>query len=404
MRACVQGKIVKILKNANLQIALGAAFLAVTGNGIMGPILSSLEAPMGRPIESLSYILTVFTFAVIVFTPVLGIFADRFGRRRVLLPAIFLFGAGALIPLVDNFALILTFRALQGIAVAGMASLAVTLIGDLYSGDERARAMSLRSGVHSLGFAVSPIIAGALASIDLMYPFYFFSVALPLFAYAYFRVDIEHSATNDSKWKYLKDIWDVLQRRQTWAIFYSTFHVFVIIYIMLVFVPILLAKKYGLAPVGTGAVLTFFFLSAALVSVWTQSFMEMFRDQHIIVGGFAVAGLLMILMPFVDSFAVLIAMIALWAVAHGVSFTPVYVLASALTPAHLRAGAVGGAFVATYLGATASPAIFLPLYGATENVMLVFIVAGIYAQIPLLLALLHMFPVEEKPIAEIFGE
>ena len=378
--------------------------MAVTSNGIMGPILSSLAESMDVPIVSIGYLLTASTAVVIVATPVLGVLADRYGRRKILLPAIFLFSTGALIPLVDNFGLVLFFRALQGVGVAGMASLAVTLIGDIYSGAQRARAMSLRSGVHSLGLAVSPIIAGILATFDVMYPFYFFSIALPFWVYAYFKLDASTPKTDHSKMKYLTDILIVLKRRQTWAIFYSTFHVFIIIYILIVFVPILLSEQYGLTPIGTGAVLTFFFLLAALVSVWAQSFMEKFNDQHIIVGGFTVIGLLVIFMPFTPSFGILLGMIALWAVTHGVSFTPIYVLASSLTPAHLRAGAVGGAFVTTYLGATVSPSVFLPLYSATNNLTLIFILAGVYALIPFILALLKMFPVEERPITEIFGE
>jgi len=395
----------RILKNTNLHVILGVAFFAVAGNGILAPILGSLAEPMGRSLETLSYMLTVFTGSVIVFTPILGLLADRYGRRKILLPTIFLFGVGAFIPLTDSFGFMLFLRALQGVAVAGMASLAVTLIGDLYRGEERAKAMSLRTTVHSLGLASSPFIAGVLVTVNAMYPFYLFALVFPLWVYAYFFLDKDHDKFGSLGMKYVSDLWAVLKRRQTWAVFYSIFHICVLFYMMLIFVPILLSAQYGMTPFAQGAVVSFFFLLAALVSAGAQRMMERFRDQHIIVVSFAVIGFVLSVMPFVHSFPLFIILTIIWAIAHGISFTPIYVLASALTPTPLRAGAVAGAFMVTYLSVTISTPVFFYILSSTNNDLnITFLSAGIFALLPFLLALIGRFQIEEKPAEVLFGD
>ena len=385
----------RILRHTNLHVILGAAFFAVAGNGVVAPIVGSLQQPTGKSLTELSYILTVFTGFVILFTPVFGLLADRYGRRKVLLPTILLFSTGALIPLTDSFATILIVRALQGVSVAGMASLAVTLIGDLYSGAERAQAMSFRTSAHSFGFAVSPFVAGALATIDVMYPFYLFALVIPLWLYAYIFLDRDHDNFGGSGMKYVRDIWEVCKRSETWLVFYSIFHVCVIFYVMLVVVPILLNRQYAMASFGQGSVLSYFFAMAALTSLGARGIIERFRDRHVLIASFVVFGLMMSALPFAHSLPLLLAFITLWGIAHGLSFTIVYVLASSLTPTRLRAGAVAGAFMVTYLGVTVSPPVFLQILAATGGSLeAVFISAGVFAVLPVLAALLGRYRIE----------
>jgi MFS family permease len=120
------------------------------------------------------------------------------------------------------------------------------------------------------------------------------------------------------------------------------------------------------------------------------------REQILIIGGFSVAGLSMLLVPFIDSHIALILVLALWAVGYGVAFPVIYTLATVLTPPHLRAGVVSGVLTTTYLGATASPIIFTTVL-KLSNLNTVFYTACIVAFIPLFLSFFGLFSVEENP-------
>jgi MFS family permease len=70
--------------------------------------------------------------------PVVGVLADRYGRRAVLVPCLVGIGTFGLISaLAPTFELLLLAWLLQDIGAAGLINLAVVLIGDHWTGIER---------------------------------------------------------------------------------------------------------------------------------------------------------------------------------------------------------------------------------------------------------------------------
>jgi MFS family permease len=81
---------------------------------------------------------TAGTLPGILMAPVIGVLADRYGRRAVPLSCPVRFGTFGLISaLAPSFELLLLARLLQGIGAAGLINLAVVLIGDHWTGLER---------------------------------------------------------------------------------------------------------------------------------------------------------------------------------------------------------------------------------------------------------------------------
>ncbi|NIR44613.1 MAG: MFS transporter, partial [Gemmatimonadetes bacterium] len=67
----------------------------------------------------------------IVVAPIVGIIADRLGRRTVLTACLMIFGLfGGLSALAPSFEFLLLARFAQGVGSAGLINLAVVLIGD----------------------------------------------------------------------------------------------------------------------------------------------------------------------------------------------------------------------------------------------------------------------------------
>lgn len=387
----------KLLKDANLQIVLGVAVMAVTGGGLVAPLLPALIEPLGATKESIGLLLIIFTLFVVIFTPILGGLADRVGRKKVLVPSILLYGiAGMTIAFTTDFTFILILRALQGLAVAGMASLAMTIIGDLYEGKERIQAVGYRSSAHSISFAVSPFVAGAVASLGLFYPFLLYALSIPLAIFAHIKLRLPHIKNEHTFVEYLRAIYLVLKNKKTLSVYYSSFHIFFILYVLLIFIPILLSDKYSFSPFHIGVYLSIFFTVAAIISSYASNFMEKYREQTLIIGGFSLTGLALLFVPFIDSQIAIMFVLALWAVGYGIAFPVIYTLATVLTPPHLRAGVVSGVLTTTYLGGTVSPLVFVIILKFSD-LNTVFYAAGVIAFIPLLLSLFGLFSVEEKP-------
>jgi DHA1 family bicyclomycin/chloramphenicol resistance-like MFS transporter len=95
-----------------------------------------------------------------------GSFADRFGRKPVIMTAL---GAYALFSLivatVDNFYLLLVARGFQGLFCAGLMVAPTAIIRDQFEGDKMARTMSMVSAV----FITVPVIAPTLGQSVLLF-------------------------------------------------------------------------------------------------------------------------------------------------------------------------------------------------------------------------------------------
>lgn len=143
-----QDELRKVYKDHNLHVLFGVTLMAVLGVSSVTPALPEIRQAFGVTTGQVRLLITAFTLPGIVFTPVLGVLSDRHGRKRILAPALLLFGvAGGMCIFVRDFQLLLGLRFLQGMGGSALGTLNVTVIGDIYSGRERFGAPSFLRGV-----------------------------------------------------------------------------------------------------------------------------------------------------------------------------------------------------------------------------------------------------------------
>ena len=105
-------------------------------------------------------ILTGPSLCVALFSPWLGAAADRWGRRRVLLPSLVAFALCGLGPfLADSLYGILATRFVVGLAEAAILAVGNALMGDYFGEDQRRRWLGLQSMVGPF-VAVGYVLAG----------------------------------------------------------------------------------------------------------------------------------------------------------------------------------------------------------------------------------------------------
>ena len=112
--------------------------VTVTGilnNTLIGPAIPDILAAFDQPTSRAGLLVASGALPGIVVAPLIGVLADRFGRRRVLVPCLVVFGVGGgLAALAPSFALLLLLRLIQGAGGAGLINLAVVIIGDHWTG------------------------------------------------------------------------------------------------------------------------------------------------------------------------------------------------------------------------------------------------------------------------------
>jgi len=254
------------------------------GVSSIAPALPSISRALDVSTQQIGLLITVFTLPGIFLTPVLGIFADRWGRKRILIPSLMLFGtAGVLCGFSTDFDQLLWLRFIQGIGAAALGTLNVTLIGDLFSGNDRATAMGYNGSVLSVGTAVYPAIGGALATIGWFYPFFLSALAIPVGIYAAFALKTIPAQNGNSLSSYFAKISDALKSKKVIGLLASAFLTFFILYGgFITFLPILLDQEFGQSSLIIGLLLSITSFVTALTASQLGRLTLRFTEQRLI--------------------------------------------------------------------------------------------------------------------------
>ena len=149
-----------------VMVALLMSLNALAIDGML-PALDEMAREMGV-IEGnrRQLVVAVYLLANGIGCLVPGAFADRFGRRPLLLLSLGSYALfSLLIALVGNFTVLLALRGIQGVLTAGLMVVPNAIIRDRYEGDRMARLMSLVSAV----FIAVPVIAPSLGQAVLLF-------------------------------------------------------------------------------------------------------------------------------------------------------------------------------------------------------------------------------------------
>ncbi len=145
-------------------LLLGASFMLSVDFSILNVALPQVGAAVGLELSQLPWVVTAYALPAAGFTLLFGRIADLYGRRRLFLTGIVLLTAASILGgLADSPALLMTARALQGLATAIATPAALSLLITSFSDDkQRAWVLGLNGAILSGGFVVGSLIGGAL--------------------------------------------------------------------------------------------------------------------------------------------------------------------------------------------------------------------------------------------------
>ena len=110
-----------------------------------------------------SWVFSAYLLTSTTTVPLYGKLADLFGRLRVITVSVILFLAGAaLCGMAQSFNQLIVFRAIQGLGAGGVIPVAITIVGDIYSLEERGRIQGVFSGVWAISSLVGPAAGGLI--------------------------------------------------------------------------------------------------------------------------------------------------------------------------------------------------------------------------------------------------
>ncbi|HEX3424684.1 MAG TPA: MFS transporter [Acidimicrobiales bacterium] len=137
----------------------------VIDNTILNVALPTLRRALHANETDLQWITTAYALTLSGLLLPFGVLGDRFGRRGVLLAGLVVFASASVAASFTTTPLQLSLaRGAMGVGGAAVTPSTLSLLGNIFSAEERVRAIAIWSGVAGLAAAAGPVAGGLLLS------------------------------------------------------------------------------------------------------------------------------------------------------------------------------------------------------------------------------------------------
>ncbi len=371
-----------ILRNPNLLIIFCITLTSIMGISSITPVLPMMSQVFMVSASQIAWLITIFTLPGIILTPVLGMLADLIGRKKVLVPSLLLFSvAGFACTFAQSYEQLLLFRFIQGIGVAALGALNLTMIGDLFSGNRRATAMGYNSAVLSFGATLYPAIGGGLAIFGWYFPFYLPLLALPVALLVLVKLETVVPASLESKTAYLNTLKQNLLNKQVLLLFVATLISFLILYgPILTIIPFFMTDNFTESPLKIGIGLGFVAVGNGLASASMGRLAARFKEQNLLKFSFAAYSVLFLIMPFSVSFEMLVFMLGVFGLCQGINLPVIITLVLTYTTTESRAAVMSVNAMVLQIAQTTAPLIVTFILAAS-GYLTVYVASAVLALI-----------------------
>jgi EmrB/QacA subfamily drug resistance transporter len=142
-------------------------FLLMLDSTVVSLALPQIRGDVGASSEQLQWMLNVYLLTISVLVVTAGRLGDMFGRKRVFLLGMILFGLGSIVSATAGDADVLILgRIMQGVGGAPMLALSLAIVVNVFPEGEVPKALGIWAAVSSSALAIGPLVGGVLVELD----------------------------------------------------------------------------------------------------------------------------------------------------------------------------------------------------------------------------------------------
>jgi MFS transporter, ACDE family, multidrug resistance protein len=331
------------LHDHNFYIIISLTLIEIMGGSTIGPILPELSKFFDVSHSEIQLVMTAFFLPIGIFTPILGIIADRIGIKKVLVPSLLLFGiAGSSCAFAGDFQTLIGWRFLQGLGSASLNLISLTLISTLYHGKALTLAMSIVVSAIGVSTAIYPIIGGVLGGSSWRYPFLLATLAFPLLLLVSIILKLPrkpNSSQNSNLKIYLQQVWQSINDPTVLGLLLVVGSMFLIQSgPFITYIPILAGANFGASGLFIGLVLASMSVSLGLVASQLGRLTRHASEMTLIKAALMIAGISLAMIPLIDRAWLLFVPSILFGAALGLAIPPSQEILAKLAIDETRAG------------------------------------------------------------------
>ncbi|MGG5462218.1 MFS transporter [Clostridium sp. B9] len=144
-------------------------FMGAIDSGIVSPARDIIANGLNVSQDASVWVVTIYTLAYAVSMPIMGKLSDKFGRKKVYMVSIILFGLGSLLcgvsDYVGSYSFLLASRVIEAIGGGGIMPIATAYIGTSFPVEKRGSALGMIGGVYGIATVIGPTLGSGILSI-----------------------------------------------------------------------------------------------------------------------------------------------------------------------------------------------------------------------------------------------
>ncbi|HEX6594038.1 MAG TPA: MFS transporter [Bacillota bacterium] len=167
-------------------------FMAGLDNGIISTALTTINQSFQVPPSWGAWSITLYTLGIAISAPIIGKLADRFGRKRLFIVEITLFGIGSLlVALSPNFTFLLISRLIQSFGGGGIFIIGSAHVLATFPKEKQGKALGILGGMHGLAAVIGPNLGAIILHITGVWQWMFLiniPIAVFLILFGFFKI------------------------------------------------------------------------------------------------------------------------------------------------------------------------------------------------------------------------
>ncbi|WP_013325451.1 MFS transporter [Gloeothece verrucosa] len=330
-------------------ILLAAGCLTTMTGGVVAPVFPEILHHLHLEPRWAGMLVSIHALTIAVFTPILGILADRIGKLKVLIVALIFYAVfGVSGAFIGQFIPLLADRALLGIASGGISAACIGLLSNMFEGEARLQVLAYATSAMTTASIFVPLFGGWVGSYNWQYAFFLYAVSLPIALCAALLIqESSHSKNSILNREMGAELVKIVKQPQVIGLFITLALAAAIVYTVVIYTPVYLRETIGADAKLNGIVLTARAIGATVVSALAASWLgkKLGRNKTIALG-FILMALMLATIPVLNDISLILYAAVFFGAGFGVTVPNIYNGLADLSPAELRSSvlAIGTGF------------------------------------------------------------